>query len=123
MYFKVPSQNLQLLWLKPQNSSVLNIHEETIKLWSDRAALQAAVNTPCVLCLAPVPVLLNISQSHSHYHNTQPIAWKTFTKIIWLGLCWAVINLKVRCHIASTEPQKSKDKRKQPQNNPNNSFF
>lgn len=88
----------------------------------DSAALQTALNTPLYSLLSfsarpaehfTVPTATN---------NTQPIAWKTFTKIILPGLCWAVINLKVRCHIVSTEPQKSKDKRKQPQDNPA-SFF
>lgn len=90
-------------------------HEAGLGIGS--AAPQPAVNTPCILCSAAGPVLLNISQCHSHQHNTQPTAWKTFTTIMLLGLCWAAMSLKVRCHIVSNEPQKSNSKGKQSQYN------
>lgn len=98
VYFKVPSQNVQLIWHKPPEPLCAGHSWRSHKagLGTGSAAPQSAVSTPCILCSAAGPVLLNISQSPQPPTQHPPMAWKTFTTIILLGLCWAVKNLKGR---------------------------
>lgn len=63
VYFKVPSQNLQLICHKPRTPLCWTfMKNHKAGLGTGSAAPQPAVSTPCTLCSAAGPVLLSISQ-------------------------------------------------------------